>query len=106
MMTPITAVLDHLHLDRATVDVWVAQGWVRPRLQAGEPVWEPIDVARLHLIVDLREGLALGDEAVPVVLSLIDQLHATRAQKRRVREAMETSPEARAGEVLRRLLGG
>lgn len=94
-------------VDVETLQVWIAQDWVRPRRLSGEPVFEEIDVARVRLIVELRDELEVGEPAIPVVLSLLDQLHATRAHMRRVVEALEAAgQEARVSEVLERLAGG
>jgi chaperone modulatory protein CbpM len=91
-------------VDVETLQVWIAQEWVRPRRQAGEPVFEEIDVARVRLIVELRDQLDVGEPAIPVVLSLLDQLHATRARMRHLVEALEgADAEARVSEVLGRL---
>ena len=88
MMT-ITAVLARLPaLDEGRLLVWVAQDWVRPVRREGELMFAEIDLARLHLILDLQE-LEVGEGAMPVVLSLLDQLHGTRRQMRRVLEAMD-----------------
>jgi chaperone modulatory protein CbpM len=47
-----------------------------------------IDLARAQLIGDLRSDLGVNDEAVPIVLDLIDQIHGLR---RLVRELVERS---------------
>ena len=47
-----------------------------------------IDLARARLIADLRGDLGVNDEAIPVVLDLIDQIHGLR---RLVRELLERS---------------
>lgn len=101
-MINIAAVVQRVRgLDPATLEVWIAQDWVRPRREAGAPMFEEIDVARIRLIVELRDDLALGDEAVPVVLSLLDQLHSVRSQVRRVAAALESAgPDGRVAEVL------
>jgi chaperone modulatory protein CbpM len=107
-MITIAAVVQRVQgLDADTLAVWVAQEWVRPRRQAGQPVFEEIDIARVRLILELRDELAVGEQAIPVVLSLLDQLHATRAQMRRVLEALHGAAEdARVGEVLARISRG
>lgn len=90
-------------IDTATIEVWIAQGWVRPTRQGGGVVFEEIDVARIQLIVELRDELGVGDSAIPVVLSLLDQLHATRTEMRRLCEALEATPEEPVRNVLHRL---
>ncbi len=93
-------------LDQATLEVWIAQEWVRPVRQGGEPRFEEIDIARLQLLLDLRDSLEVADPAVPVVLSLLDQLHETRRQMRRLCEALDAaSPGETATDIVRRLGG-
>jgi chaperone modulatory protein CbpM len=92
-------------LDVETLEVWIAQDWVRPRRQGGSPVFEEIDVARLRLILELRDEMAVGEPAIPVVLSLLDQLHATRGQLQQVINTLQgAGPDERARDVVLRLL--
>jgi chaperone modulatory protein CbpM len=77
------------HLETRVLDAWIETGWLRPHGAAPELEFSEIDVARARLIGDLRRDLGVNDEAVPVVLDLIDQIHGLR---RLVRELMERSP--------------
>lgn len=91
-MITLAAVLSRLPaLDEPRLLFWVAQDWIRPARRGGELVFADIDLARMHLILDLQ-ALDIGEQAVPVVLSLLDQLHTTRRQMQRVVEAL--SPDA------------
>ncbi|WP_426954741.1 chaperone modulator CbpM [Muricoccus radiodurans] len=88
-MIPIEAVLARLSgLDAPMLESWIAREWVRPARQAGHLVFDEIDVARCRLILELRDELEVNDAAIPVVLQLLDQLHLTRRQLRRVAEAL------------------
>ena len=104
-MITVAAVLGRVRgLDAATLDVWIAQDWVRPRREAGRPVFEEIDVARLQFILELRDEMEVGEPAIPVVLSLLDQLHATRAEMRRLIDALQgAGPEERVRDVIVRM---
>ena len=123
-MITITALSQSLGLDEAEIQRWVALHWLRPdpvpRETPGERpgeapgetpsetpegwLFQPVDVARVRLIVELR-SLELDEEAMPVVLSLLDQLHATRRELRLLRQAVEeTAPDAVRAR-LRELLG-
>ena len=76
--------------------LWVREGWVRPAQGESGPVFDDIDVARIRLLCDLRKELALPATALPPVLALIDQLHRTRRDLRRLTEALdEQAPEVR-----------
>ncbi len=71
-------------LDPADLRRWVAEGWVRPDLAPEGLVFQEIDVERVGLILDLRDDLAVEEESLPLVLSLLDQVYALR---RRLRQA-------------------
>jgi chaperone modulatory protein CbpM len=80
---------------RATeLRAWIAEGWVRPETERGMLIFREIDVARVRLIHDLRRDLAIGDDAVPVVLNLLDQLYAMRRRVRAVNQAIAAQPPA------------
>lgn len=90
-------------LDRASLGRWVALGWVRPPA-AGGGGYREVDVARLRLIVELRDAMEVGESAMPVVLSLLDRLHEERRRMRRLCEALAAAgPEERARDLLDRL---
>jgi chaperone modulatory protein CbpM len=58
------------------------------------PPWRfrEIDVARVRLIAELRRGMAVEEEAMPLVLSLLDQLYESRRQMRALCGAIERAP--------------
>jgi len=58
---------------------WVGEGLLRP--EQGD-VFAEIDVERVRLILDLRDTLDVNEEALPVVLGLLDQIYALRRQLR------------------------
>lgn len=100
-MITFTAVLARLPgLDEQRLRFWIAQDWVRPEQRGGELVFGDIDLARLHLILDLQDTMEVGEGAMPVVLSLLDQLHETRRQMRRLVQALDAGT---AEEIVRRL---
>jgi chaperone modulatory protein CbpM len=80
-------------LDTVELTGWVERGWVQPDA-AGE-VWEfhEIDVARIRLIHDLRHGMEVGEDAIPLVLSLLDQVYELRGQLRRMLDALGDQPQ-------------
>ncbi|MDE2005896.1 MAG: hypothetical protein KGI51_04960, partial [Rhodospirillales bacterium] len=66
------------------LEAWIARGWVRPENDAGGYAFLAVDLARLRLIRDLRRNMEVSEEVVPLVLSLLDQVYALRAQLRAV----------------------
>ncbi|MDJ0859584.1 MAG: MerR family transcriptional regulator [Dinoroseobacter sp.] len=72
--------------------LWVREGWVRPAQGESGPVFDDLDVARLHLICDLRKDMALPVDVMPTVLTLIDNLHRTRRDLRILSEVLDEQP--------------
>jgi chaperone modulatory protein CbpM len=99
-MITVAAVLARVpQLDSDRLHDWIAQEWIRPVRSGGELLFADIDVARLHLILDLQE-MEVGENAVPVVLSLLDQLHEARRHMRRLVEMLDATA---VEEIMRRL---
>lgn len=72
---------------------WVREGWVRPAQGESGPVFDELDEARLQLLCDLRKDMALPADVVPTILTLIDHLHQTRRDLRRLTDALGEQPE-------------
>src|SRR5215213_10407183 len=102
-MTTIQALSRSLGLAEAEIHRWVELSWLRPEGAPGGWVFEEVDVARIRLIVELR-SLDLDEEAMPVVLSLLDQLHATRRRMRLLQQAVDEAAPDAVRERLRALL--
>ena len=90
-LAEVVAVLGRV--DEVQVTAWIRHGWVTPAQRSPEPAFSDLDVARLCLIRDLRVDLAIEDEALPLVLSLVDQLYATRRRMNALSEAVQQQPE-------------
>ena len=71
---------------------WVEQGWVLPETRNGELWFREIDVARLQLVREIRRDMAIAEEGVPTVLSLMDQVYGLRQELRRLAEAVDAQP--------------
>ncbi|MEN8836530.1 MAG: chaperone modulator CbpM, partial [Celeribacter marinus] len=70
--------------------LWVREGWVKPAESERGPVFDDLDIARVRLLCDLRKDMSLPSEAVPVVLSLLDQIHGLRRELRDLAGAVDT----------------
>jgi chaperone modulatory protein CbpM len=92
-------------LDAAALDAWIEAGWLAPREAGPERVFSELDLARVCLIRDLREGMGVNDEGVAIVLDLLDQVHGLRQALRRVSSALLGLPEPLRQEILTRLQG-
>jgi len=79
-------------IEQHVVRQWIERDWLRPDpLPDGGFAFQEIDLARLHLLVQLR-ALEMGEAGMPVVLSLLDQLHDARRTLHRVRDAVAQAP--------------
>jgi chaperone modulatory protein CbpM len=85
--------------------VWVERRWVRPIRSDQTLQFDDIDVARLRMIIDFHHDLAIDDEAMPVVLDLIDRLHASHVQLRNLLRAVANLPEAAQNAVIEQITG-
>ena len=92
-MTNFEEILRLHRIQRVELTGWIEQRWVRPRETAEGYVFDEVDEARIELISELRRDLMVEDDVLDVVLSLLDQLYATRRMLRTVEEALETLPE-------------
>ncbi len=57
---------------------WIDLGLVEPHRDASSYQFDDLDEARIALVCDLHYGMGLEHESLPVILSLVDQLHQTR----------------------------
>jgi chaperone modulatory protein CbpM len=73
--------LVHARIDVATFETWVEAGWMLPP-RDGSCICE-VDLARAQFIRDLMD-MGVNDEAIPVILDLVDQLHGVRRTLREV----------------------
>ena len=83
---------------------WIAERWVLPEGAAGAYLFREVDVARVHLIVELRRDLAIDEEHLPVVLRLLDQVYQLRHRLRALTAAVDAQP-AEVREAIGKLLG-
>src|SRR3984893_6555312 len=80
-------------LDAQALEAWVEAGWLLPRQHGATRDFSEVDLARAQLIQDLGR-LGANDEAIPVILDLIDQVHGLRRTLRDLLSAIHAQPEA------------
>jgi chaperone modulatory protein CbpM len=90
-------------LERRELSRWVENRWVLPDQQASGWVFHEVDVARVELILDIRRDFAIDDEAMGLVLGLLDQVYGLRRQMRRLCDAVSAQPPEMQ-EAIRRAL--
>lgn len=72
--------------------VWVREGLIKPADKTAQ-TYSETDIARAALIRTLEDDLGFDAEDVPVLLSLIDQIHGLRSELRGVLEALDELPQ-------------
>lgn len=80
-------------LERRDLARWVENRWVLPERHADTWVFHEVDVARVELIHHIRHDFAIDDEAMELVLGLLDQVYSLRRQMRRLCDAVATQPQ-------------
>ena len=75
-------------LDPDELSLWIEERWVQPERVEGRWVFHDIDIARVRLIYDLRRDFDASAAAVPLLLSLIDQLYEQRRNMSALRRAL------------------
>ncbi len=78
----------------AHVTEWVSRGWVEAEGAAPDLLFAEQDIPRLRLLWDLRVDLAIEVDAMPVVLSLLDQVAALRGALAAAVPALADAPDA------------
>jgi len=105
-MMRFTAVVELFpNLRETELQAWVERGWVRPEGTEPDWVFADIDVARVRLIHDFRHAMAVSEETMPLVLSLLDQVYTLRNQMRAVARAVEGQPESVRAAILAAIRG-
>jgi chaperone modulatory protein CbpM len=81
-------------LTATRLQAFIAAECVIPAHREGALVFDEADLARLELLCELAEDFELDEEALGLVMSLIDQVHGLRRQLRGLAGAVEAEPEA------------
>jgi chaperone modulatory protein CbpM len=105
MITIASVVASFTDLTEPELLGWIERGWVRPERAEPQWVFQEIDVARVRLIYDLRHAMALDEDTIPLVLSLLDQVYDLRARLLAMMRAVDRQPEAVRKAVLEALRG-
>ncbi len=82
---------------------WVDRGWVTPVRGEEGNEYDEIDVARIDLIRQLRDDMSVDPEAVPILLSMIDQVYSLRRELRCVMRAIDNQPDAVRSKIVSEL---
>lgn len=93
MAQTLAEVVEVTEIREADIVAWVEQNWVLPVEEDGQWIFDESDVARVSLIAELRDDLDVNDDAMPVVLKLLDQVYSLRAAMGEIQEAIQALPD-------------
>ncbi|PDT44560.1 chaperone modulator CbpM [Sinorhizobium fredii] len=82
---------------------WVRRGWIAPSQVETAPLFDDVDIARIRLVCELRDDMNVNDDAVPIILALLDQLYGLRRELRTLADALRHQPDEVRQEVRRAL---
>lgn len=102
-MKAFAEVLTICGVERDELSLWIERRWVLPLESDGDYVFNDADLARARMIAEFRRDLAFDDDAMTLVLGLVDQLHAARRRLKQLLAAIDTLPDDARGDLLQRL---
>ncbi len=88
-------------LDRARLTRFLRAQVIFPAEASGRAVYRQVDIARMELLCDLCDDFELNDDALGMVMQLVDQLHGTRGDLAALLRALGEEPD----DVRRRVQG-
>jgi chaperone modulatory protein CbpM len=92
-MIALDELLDRFaELDRRELTRWVENRWVLPERRGRTWIFHEIDVARVELIIEVRREFAIDDEALSLMLGLLDQVYDLRRHLGRLCDALAVQP--------------
>jgi chaperone modulatory protein CbpM len=95
MMITMAEALQKLNdtLDQMTLEEYIGRTWVRPIKKHQSWYFEEIDISRIRLVHHLRQDIMVNDDAMDVVLHLLDQVYGLREQMRKIKYTLDSQPQ-------------
>jgi len=103
MLTTIEQVAVEIEVSQGEITAWIEQRWVLPIEEEGRYLFDEADRARIRLIVELRRDMEIGDEAMPMILRLLDQIYTLRRALGELEDVIKTLPAEVRDEIENRL---
>jgi chaperone modulatory protein CbpM len=103
MLVTFEEVVAEIEIGAAELHGWIEQNWVLPVVEQDDYLFDPSDVARVRLIAELHRDLGVNEEAMPVVLRLLDQVYGLRKALGELNDAIQELPESCRRELQEKL---
>lgn len=81
----IEEVCHDMEMEQEIILHFIREEWVTPYDQEAM-IFDDEDLSRIQLIQELQHDLGVNDEAVPIILNLIDQLNLLRSHLKKLKE--------------------
>ena len=92
-------------LEQRVLLTWIEEGVIAPHRDDAGYLFDRIDQARVALACDLHYRMGLEHASLPVILSLIDQLHDARNHLRALTRAVAEQPDPVQRDITFRISG-
>ena len=93
------------YLERQVLLTWIEEGVIAPHRDETGYLFDRLDESRVALACDLHYRMGLEHASLPVILSLIDQLHDARRHLRALARAVCEQPDVVQQEITRHMAG-
>jgi chaperone modulatory protein CbpM len=92
------------YLKRQVLLTWIEEGVIAPHRDEEGYLFDQVDESRVALACDLHYRMGLDHASLPLIMSLIDQLHDARHHLRALARAVAEQPEAVQQEITLRMV--
>ena len=73
----ITEVVEYFSINKTLITHRIEQEWIDP-VDPETQKLDQEDISRINFIQELQEHMGVNDEAVPIILHLVDQINVLR----------------------------
>ncbi|WP_421578313.1 hypothetical protein [Shinella sp. M31] len=87
-------------LQRNDLDAWIREALISPQEDGGDLVFSEMEYARIRLICTLHYDLEVNADTLPIVVSLVDQLHQARDRLLKLAAAVATQDKSVQAAIL------
>ena len=103
MLLSIEQVVTEVEVTQGEVMTWIERRWVLPTEDDERLLFDEADCARIKLIAELHRDLGVGEDAMPLVLRLLDQIYFLRRMLGELQTAIKKLPDESRAELERLL---
>ncbi len=103
MLATMEQVMTEVDVTRVEITTWIERRWVLPVEREGRYLFDEADRARIQLIAELHRDLEVGNEAMPMILRLLDQIYTLRRVLAELQDAIKDLPAGVQAELGARL---